>query len=83
MKIEEHNKLSKLNGKLITLDVQIIQICFQISSPQMYKIVKIQFKTMYQCTNHPDLMKNMFPFFYVFIYLNRSIVKYKDFNFKI
>ena len=23
MKIEEHNKLSKLNGKLITLDVQI------------------------------------------------------------
>ena len=30
MKIEEHTKLSKLNGKLITLDVQIIQICFQI-----------------------------------------------------
>ena len=23
----------------------------------MYKIVKIQFKTMYQCTNHPNLMK--------------------------
>ena len=30
MKIEEHNKLTKLNGKLITLDVQIIQISFQI-----------------------------------------------------
>ena len=30
MKIKEHNKLSKLNGKLITLDVQIVQICFQI-----------------------------------------------------
>ena len=30
MKIEEHKKLSKLNGKLITLDVHIIQICFQI-----------------------------------------------------
>ena len=47
MKIEEHNKLSKLNGKLITLDVQIIEICFQIWSRQMYKIMKIQFKTMY------------------------------------
>ena len=47
MKIEEHTKLSKLNGKLITLDVQIIQICFQIWSRQMYKIVKIQFKTVY------------------------------------
>ena len=47
MKIEEHIKLSKLNGKLITLDVQIIQICFQIWSCQMYKIMKIQFKTMY------------------------------------
>ena len=46
MKIEEHNKLSKLNGKLITLDVQIIQIYFQIWSRQMYKIVKIQFKTV-------------------------------------
>ena len=30
MKIEEHTKLSKLNGKLITLDVQIVKICFQI-----------------------------------------------------
>ena len=30
MEIEEHNKLSKLNGKLITLDVLIIQNCFQI-----------------------------------------------------
>ena len=30
MKIEKHTKLSKLNGKLITLDVQIVQICFQI-----------------------------------------------------
>ena len=47
MKIEEHTKLSKLNGKLITLDVQIVQICFQIWSHQMYKIVKIQFKTVY------------------------------------
>ena len=47
MKIEEHTKLSKLNGKLITLDVQIVQICFQIWSCQMYKIVKIQFKTVY------------------------------------
>ena len=57
MKIEEHTKLSKLNGKLITLDVQIVQICYQIWSRQMYKIVKIQFKTVYQCTNHSDLMK--------------------------
>ena len=28
MKIEEHTKLSKLNEKLITLDIQIIQILF-------------------------------------------------------
>ena len=47
MKIEEDTKLSKLNGKLIKFDVQIVQICFQIWSRQMYKIVKIQFKTMY------------------------------------
>ena len=30
MEIEEHNKLSKLNGKLITLDVQIIRICKKV-----------------------------------------------------
>ena len=47
MKIEEHTKLSILNGKLIKLDVQIVQICFQIWSRQTYKIVKIQFKTVY------------------------------------
>ena len=43
MKIEEHTKLSKLNEKLITLGVQIVQIW----SRQMYKIVKIQFKIVY------------------------------------
>ena len=47
MKIENLTKLSKLNGKLITLDVQIVQIYFQIWSRQMYKIVKIQFKIVY------------------------------------
>ena len=47
MKIEEHTKLSKLNGKLVILDVQIVQICFQMWSHQMYKIVKIQFKIVY------------------------------------
>ena len=47
-KIEGRTKSSKFNGKLITLDVQIFQICLQIRIHRMYKIVKIQQKTVYQ-----------------------------------